>query len=308
MVSRRSRLAALALPVMLAAAACAPAPGYVPAEFDEHKGLGAWADTYDWSPTVVGGTPTFNKATIDTLAQKGVQTLYIQTSRDTLASDIVDESTLVGLIARAKSHGMDVVGWYLPTFVDQAKDLRRMKAMSRLDIDGVGVDIESLKVTDIAARNKALIAETDALNAYYGTGIPIMAITFPPIHLQYVNPSLWPDFPWQYVGQNYDVLVTMSYWTLRKSTSPYRDPTTHVSEDLRLGRSLTGRADLPIHVVGGLGSAATAAEVKAFVAACKSGGCAGGSYYDAGTTSSALWTELKPLATLRDIRAGNQVE
>lgn len=261
-------------------------------------GLGAWADTYDWSPTVTGGRPSFTSASIDGLAAKGVKTLYIQTSRSSLGVDIVDEATLTSLIGRAHTKGIKVVGWYLPTFEDTAKDLKAIYAMDRLAVDGVGIDIESLKITDIALRNQRLVSESASIRSHFATR-PLAAITFPPIHLTYVNPSLWSDFPWKMIGQKYDSLITMSYWTLRKAGSTYRDPTRHVTDDLTLGRQLTGRADMPIHVVGGLAESATASEVRAFVNACKANGCIGGSYYDAPTTSAANWTELAPLASLR---------
>lgn len=271
----------------------------VPAEAPVYAGLGAWADTYDWSPTVTGGSPTFTNADIDTLAANKVHTLNIQTSRSSLSSDIIDETTLKALIARAHSKGIKVVGWYLPTFVDTARDIRRFAAMDRLDLDGIGMDIEALNITDMAVRNVRFKSVTTAVKQHLNGRIPLIAITFPPIHLTYVNPSLWSDFPWTFVGDNFDALMTMSYWTIRRSSSPYRDPTTHVAEDLRLARTLTGKPNLPVHIVGGLTETATAAEVKAFVNACVAGNCVGGSLYEAATTTAGHWIELAPLRTQR---------
>src|SRR5215207_5331815 len=50
------------------------------------RGLGAWVDVYDWSPTWVayknpGSTPPFTLSRIDRMADAGVQVLYLQTAK-----------------------------------------------------------------------------------------------------------------------------------------------------------------------------------------------------------------------------------
>jgi hypothetical protein len=328
----RRGFAAAGVALTLALAACAPAPGtpttttrpvsttqppttsapttttakpttttrpVTPAEAPVFAGLGAWADTYDWSPTVTGGRPTFTAADIDVLAARHVHTLNIQTSRSSLSADIVDESALKALISKAHTLGIKVVGWYLPTFVDTTRDIQRFKAMDRLNLDGIAMDIEALNISDISVRNQRFKAVTTAVRSHIAGRVPFIAITFPPIHLQYVNPSLWADFPWTFVGQNFDALMTMSYWTIRRSSSPYRDPAVHVAEDLRLAPILTGNPRLPVHIVGGLTEQATAAEVGAFATACGAGNCVGGSLYEAATTTDAQWNQLGPLVNRR---------
>src|SRR3546814_4189369 len=62
------------------------------------------------------------------------------------------------LINRAKAHGMYVVGWYLPMLEDVDTDLHRLvAAATRLPLDGLGVDIESREVADVAERNRRLL-------------------------------------------------------------------------------------------------------------------------------------------------------
>lgn len=275
----------------LVASACVASP----VGQEGFKGLGAWVDMYDWSPSVVGSSPSFGLAQVDALATNGVQTLYIQTGRDRATVDILDETLLKKLIARAKSKGMRVVGWYLPTFVDVNKDVRRINAMDRLGVDGVGIDIEATNVADPAVRTARLKSVTKSVRSHFGAQMPLGAITYPPIHLTAVNPSIWPNFPWQFIGDSYDALIPMSYWTLRAKTSPYRNAKYHVSEDIRLAKQLTGKPNMAVHVVGGLALSGTAAEVRDMVAACNAGGCIGGSYYDAGTTRADMWPELRKL-------------
>src|SRR3546814_13961055 len=91
------------------------------------------------------------------MAAAGVQTLYLQTGHRTSGADIMEHQRQLDLINRAKAHGMYVVGWYLPMLEDVDTDLHRLvAAATRLPLDGLGVDIASRELADVAERNRPL--------------------------------------------------------------------------------------------------------------------------------------------------------
>src|SRR5438874_2594458 len=123
-----------------------------------YKGLGTWADVYDWSNSYTNNKPGLGVSDIDRMASVGVQTLYIQAAFWDAPTDIVDRDRLMTLIARAHQHGIQVIAWYLPTLEDLNHDLGRLMAVAQLPVEGISVDIESRKVADVAERNRRLVA------------------------------------------------------------------------------------------------------------------------------------------------------
>src|SRR4051812_44658680 len=81
---------------------------------DAYRGLGTWVDVYDWSRTYGRGT-LVGPADVERMAEAGVQTLYIQTTRWDAPTDVLDPDLLVPMIRRAQARGLRVVAWYLPT-------------------------------------------------------------------------------------------------------------------------------------------------------------------------------------------------
>src|SRR3546814_13962142 len=90
---------------------------------------------------------------------------------------------------------MHVVAWYLPTLVDPATDLRRLVAASELDVDGLGVDIESVEIADPAERTRRLVELSHDLRAETGADKPLSAIPPTPVHLAVVNRDYVPGYP-----------------------------------------------------------------------------------------------------------------
>jgi hypothetical protein len=262
-----------------------------------HRGLGAWVDVYDWTVEFTNGTTPVDVRQIDAMADAGVQTLYLQTGHDRSADDVIEPERLGALIERAHERGLHVVAWYLPTFVDPAKDLRRLVAASELPVDGLGVDIEATTVTDPAVRNQRLLELTAALRDEVGDDKVLAAITLTPVHLQVVNPDFWPDYPWAQIGAAYDVIVPMAYWSLR--TGDLRAGDRYVGETIDRIRASVGRDDVPIHVVGGIADEVTPADVEGMLAALTERGAIGGSLYDWNTSTPELWEVLQPLRALR---------
>lgn len=263
-----------------------------------YQGLGAWLDVYDWSATFAQNAPAVEIDAIDALAAQGVQTLFIQASKWDAPEDVVDPPRLLAFIDRAHQLGISVVGWYLPTLEDPARDMQRLLAVAALPVDGLAVDIEARNVPDVAERNRRLVEVSTALrNALPGEVIG--AIPIDPVLLEDVNPSFWPAFPWAELAPSYDVWLPMAYWTNRRAGTPWRDAYTYTAVNIDRVRERIGRPDAPIHVLGGIGDQTTVLDLYGFRVAAAERGAIGGSIYDFRTTAAPHWPELLPFRDLR---------
>ena len=305
--SARTRLIALVVVSVLAVAGVAtveivrsdgrPAPPPGSWTVVPHRGLGAWVDVYDWTHEFGGRSPKVDLADIDAMAAAGVQTVYLQTSHRRSRADVIEPDRLDALIDEAHAKHMHVVAWYLPTFVNVERDLRRLLAAADLAVDGLGVDIEAVDVPDPVERNERVIDLTARLRAALGEDRTLAAITLSSVHLQVVNPEYWPGYPWAELAATYDVIMPMAYWSLRRDD--LRAGHRYVGENIDRIRAATGREDLLIHAIGGIADEATVADVEGMVAAIEERGAIGGSLYDWNTSTPAQWAALQPLRALR---------
>jgi hypothetical protein len=264
-------------------------PPAVPVGLTPYVGMGTWVDVYDWTNTYTNGKPATTVADVDRMADLGVQTLYIQASKHDAPQDLADPELLLPLLRRAKERNLRVVAWYLPTLVDPQRDLDRMLAIARLpDVDSVAVDIEARNVSDVNDRNRRLVQYSQALRQAL-PGRTIGAIVLPPVVLEVVNPNYWPNFPYKEIAPFYDVWQTMGYWTNRKADSGYRDAYRYTKENVDRLRNNVGKADLPVHPIGGLGEATSANDVEHFRQAAVDTRSIGGSLYDWRTTKGDCW-------------------
>lgn len=262
-----------------------------------HEGLGAWVDVYDWTQELGGPTPPVGLDDIDAMAAAGVQTLYLQTSSNRAPEDVIEPDRLDELIDRAHARHLHVVAWYLPTFEDVDRDLRRLVAASELRVDGLGVDIESTDLANLVDRNERVVEISQKLRAFVGDHKVLAAITLSGVHQQVVNPSFWPGYPWAELAGTYDVLMPMSYWSIR--TGDLRNGARYVGEDIDRVRAASGRGDLPIHPIGGIADGVTVADLTGMVSAIEDRGAIGGSLYDWNTSTPEQWQALRPLRRLR---------
>jgi len=261
-----------------------------------YQGLGAWVDVYDWTEALGGPDPAVGPEDLRAMADLGVQTVFLQTAHARIPGDVAEPERLEALVDAAHDAGLHVVAWYLPALVDVDADLARLVAASELDVDGLGVDIETTEVEDPAVRNGRLLELTDRLRDAVGDDKALSAITLTAVHLQVVNPAFWPDFPWAQIGQAYDVIQPMTYWTIR--TGELRSGQRYVGDNLALLRELVG-PDVPIHPIGGIADEATPEDLAGMVEVVRSGGAIGGSLYDWATSRPEQWEALAPLRALR---------
>ena len=270
-------------------AAVPPAP---PArDLSMYNGLGTWIDVYDWSVTYGKDGALVDAATVDQMAAAGVQTLYVQTGKWDAPTDVLEPERLLPIIERARALGIRVVAWYLPTFEDPARDMGRLMAASRLPIDALAVDIESLKYKDVPERNRRLIEISTNLRREL-PGVALGAIPYPPVVTDVINPNLWPDFPWAELAPLYDVWLPMSYQSDRKESSGYRDAYRYLAENIDRMRAHLG-APVPIHAIGGIADRTSPADVAGLHRAALERGVLGGSLYDWRTTAPDLWSHLQ---------------
>ena len=256
---------------------------------DVYRGWGAWIDVYDWSAAYTKGRPRVSPATIDTMAAEGVQTLYVQAAKAGFRTRLVDEHLLRPIVDRARARGIRVVGWYLPTLVDPADDMSRLRAIAALPVDGIGVDIEARSVRDLRTRNDRLVALSADLRRAYPK-LPLAAVTLAPVHLEVINPSFWPAFPWRALRPYYDVWMPMGYWANRTTKSGYRDGYRYTDENVRRLRSNLGDPAAAVHPIGSPTSAADIAGMRRAVEETRS---VGGSVYDWQITPASLRPSLK---------------
>lgn len=264
-----------------------PAPDLRP-----YAGLGTWVDVYDWTHAYGKDGPLVEVADMARMRAAGVQTLYIQTARYDTPSDVLELERLLPLLDEARRQGLWIVAWYLPTLEDPAADLRRLLAASRLPVDSVAVDIESRKVADVAERNRRLVQLSADLRAALPDAA-IGAIPFPPVAMEVINPSFWPDFPWREIGPHYDVWLPMSYQSFRRHGDPYRDGYRYTAENIDRLRANIGVPDAPVHTIGGIADDTSPADVDGMVRAAAERGAIGGSLYDWRTTGAVLWASLQ---------------
>jgi uncharacterized lipoprotein YddW (UPF0748 family) len=266
------------------------------------RGLGTWVDVYDYLPAFQkpGQTPAVMVDSVRDMARLGVKTLYLQAAQDDRRSegDVVAPTIVGDFLVAAHRAGLRVVAWYLPHFADVQADLRRIEALRDFRshgqrFDALALDIEwTADVPDPAVRNARLVdlsrAASRALDAE-----ALGAIVLPPVLLEDVNPTLWPSFPWRQLAGSYDVWMPMSYWTLRSSSSPYRDAGRYTSDNVTRLRADIG-GEVPVHPIGGIADGSTANDDDGFAAAARAAGVIGWSMYDFDTTSSDAWPRLRP--------------
>jgi hypothetical protein len=258
------------------------------------RGFGAWIDVYDWSSEFTKGKPTVGPADVDRMADFGVQTLYVQAAKQASPNDVVDVSLLRPIISRAHARGLRVIAWYVPTLEDTAKDLRKLLAITALDVEGVGVDIESRAVSVAGERSRRLVDLSIALRQHL-PGVALSAIVMPAVQMEVINPKFWPGFPYREIAPAYDAWMPMSYWTSRTQASGYRDAYRYTAENIDRLRAALGQPDAAIHPIGGIGDTTSVTDLDGFQRAATERGALGGSIYDYRTTRDEHWSHLQAL-------------
>ena len=155
-------------------------------------------------------------------------------------------------------------------------------------LDGVALDIESLRLKSVGLRSARLLALGRLLRAEAGE-TPVAAIVYPSRGFER-HPAWWPAFPWQELTSLVDAWIPMAYTGggFRGYDATYG----YVARSLRLLRAAVG-PEIPIHAAGGVANRMNADELKAFVDAVRDEGTVTGwSLYDFQTTGPKAWAAM----------------
>jgi hypothetical protein len=288
-------MAGLARILLVAASLClaVPAGAGGPRDTAAYQGLGTWVDIWD------GAQWAKPEAAVARMRDLGVTTLYLETSNYSQAVDLLRPAALGRFVDAAHANGLRIVAWYLPSFANVARDLRRALAAVRFRspkgeaFDSFALDIEAKVVPSAAKRSVRLIGLSRALRKAVGPDYPLGAIIPAPLGMD-LNPKYWPGFPYEGLAKTYDVFMPMGYFTYRTKTGPATRAYTQANVELLRGR--VGDEGLAVHLVGGLAGSATVAQVRAFATAAADEGALGASLYDYATTSAAQWRALSAAA------------
>jgi len=285
---------------------------------DPYRGLGTWVDSYDFDPAYVPGGITVAPADLVDMADHGVRTVFIQSSRsDRRATGLVSDPWLLAeFLLAADRTGLAVVAWYLPKWTDDDEDLDRLLAIDRFSVlgrrfDGLAMDIEwNRDGLGAIERSRRLVNLSDRMRRTVGDD-PLGAIVMPPVITDEINLAFWPGFPWAELAPLYDVWLPMAYWSFR--TEEHAEPGFYVSQNIRRLRANLGDPEAMVHAIGGIGAAdgsaivdpgeplATIDDLAPFVAALVAEGAVGGSIYDWATMGS------RSRSLLADLMAGSTV-
>jgi hypothetical protein len=255
---------------------------------DAYRGTGAWVDQYD-SSVLDNPYPALAE-----MKRRGVRTVYWETGSWRLPRSENFRDRVATELAIDQSHklGMKIVAWYLPGLDTVRLDMRRTRAAIRLRtdlgerFDGYAADIESQRITAIAARNAALMRYSRALRRYVGDDYALGAIV-PDQRSSTISPGLWPGLPYAELASLYDVFLPMAYSTYRGRGSSY--VYSYTRANVEYVRAATRR---PVHIIGGL-DPLPPAEPSAVVRGARDGGAIGASFYDFVGATPSTWRALK---------------
>lgn len=264
-----------------------PLPAPVP-----YRGLGTWVDIYD------GRVFDAPEAAVRSMATRGVKTIYVETGNSGSKSSIFRPADMARLIRAAHRRKMKVVAWYLPTLRTPSRDLYRCVQAIRFKtrdghrFDSFALDIESSAVKPVSERNRRLIWLSRKIRSASPSRYPLGAIIPSPVGMD-LQADYWQPFPYEDLIGSYDVILPMTYYTYRwDGEQAVYDSMTRNVYTLR---SKPGYETVPVHLIGGLASRSSAAEVRAFVTVANETKSAGASLYDWTTMKYYHWPELAKL-------------
>lgn len=254
-----------------------------------YRGLATWVDLYD---TASWADP---EGSVAEMSARGVRTLFLETGNYRQRVRIVHPPRVARFVEAAHAQGISVVAWYLPSLAHPRTDLLRSLAPIRFRtplgerFDSFALDIEASIVRSVALRNERLLSLSRRIRSAAGRSYPLGAIIPSPRGMALL-PHYWPGFPYARLGRVYDVFLPMGYFSYRPHD--LGGAFGYTARNVALIRAGTGRPRIPIHAIGGLADASSAAQVQAFVHAARACGIVGASLYDFPTTRPRAWARL----------------
>ncbi len=196
------------------------------------QGKGTWVNVWNYPVKVDEFMARLRRFDIDTI--------YLQVNRSNTAifmhPDKIDE-----LLRKAHQNDIKVIGWsycYLNNIsgdVDRYVKPALYQTSDGHKFDGMAADIEE----NISMH--AVERYTQAVKERIPHDYPLLAIVF--------APRIKPNYPWQYIGANWDVLMPMTYWHGMKNKHQPGVVENFVTETVENIRKFTGREDVSIHLI-----------------------------------------------------------
>jgi hypothetical protein len=283
-VRRTLLVLAAALTALVLAGGAQARPG---ADLGLYRGLGTWVDIYD--PSLFANP----EAAVAGMVARGVRTLYLETGNYKQRVDVFRPDRQSRFLEAAHAAGIRVVAWYLPSFKNVARDLRRSLAAveyrtpSGQAFDAFALDIEAPVVRSPALRTDRLLDLSRQLRAAVGPDYPLGAIIPSPRGIE-LTASYWPGFPYAELSQIYGVALPMTYFTYRvEGGAAVRD---YIERSIAIVE--TEAPGWPIHVIGGIGDRTSRLEARGFMRAVTGCGAIGWSVYDYSVTRESTWAWL----------------
>jgi hypothetical protein len=276
--------------VVLACVLCAGTADAASHRLSAFTGTGSWVSIYDSQAL------RHPRDVVDTLREHRIHTLFVETSNDKQSRDIAHPRALSQLLDDAHAAGIQVVGWFLPSFVRPRRDIARALAGARFTstsgerFDAFALDIEATNVRDLARRSLRAVWVAHDVRAALPRSLALGAITIDPDGGRY-----WNGYPFAGLRKSVDVFLPMEYFTYR--TSGARRVAAYSSANVRLVRERAGDASFPVHPIGGSAAAATLGELRAFLRASSSSDTLGVSLWEYGQTSPRQWAMLASART-----------
>ncbi len=223
-------------------------PRKYPIMDDDSKGI--WVNIWNY--------PTDVDQFIKRIRSYKFDTIYLQINRST--TPVFKHQKKVDEILKiAHKNRVKVIGWSycylrdLPTDVKKYVEPALYVSPDGERLDGMAADIEE-NISLWAVKEY-----TSAIKRKIPQDYPMLAIVF--------APKIKPKYPWKYIGENWDVLMPMTYWHGRKHRT-VDDVFNFIKHTALELRRLTGKEDLKIHLITD-GERTTAEEVKASLKAAK---------------------------------------
>lgn len=257
-----------------------------------YRGLGTWVDIFE------AGVWNDPEAAVAEMADRGVLTLYLQTSNYSRADAIVHPEATGRLLDAAHDAGIHVVAWHLPGLIDLKADVAAARAAIEFrspngdGFDSFAPDIEAREIRDIDERNAALLRYSREVRAFAGADYPLGAITPNPMRIAHER-GYWPGFPYGELSIIYDAFVPMNYFGAVPSAGNKSGAFRYTREGIHLIREGSVNPGVPIHVIAGLAQDVTGPELRGYLKAVSKGGAIGWSVYNFTRTGEADWEVMQ---------------
>jgi hypothetical protein len=212
-----------------------------------------------------------------------IDTIYLQVNRsNTPVFKLQPE--IDKFLKAAHANDIKVVGWSYCYLNDIAGDAKKFIDVAKyVSPDGESFDAMAADIEENTALS-AVTAYTEKIKASLPKDYPLIAIVY--------SPRIRQEYPWEYVANNWDVLMPMTYWHGLKNRN---DEVVYnfVKESITDLRRLSKKDDLNIHLITD-GDRTNHAEVAASIRAAKDHGVnAGISIYPEHLASDEMLSKLK---------------